>query len=357
MAYGRGWVGPGGGRDATTTDTDVDVKGGDGMTDGTNTGTGTGTGTDAGAAERAAARRMWHLLEPLHAVVYYAPEAYEEAAALGYGTAERWPAYFAWRAAPLGPAGAAETTAAFHSFSPDVVARHVPESWRIAAPAAVLAARTRAVTRTYAALLGPEAHAPGVAEAAALARRVAEAAVPAGPLSAANAALPWPVDPAAALWQAATVIREHRGDGHLAALRESGLDPVESLVSFAAIGAAPPEVFASRGWTPPRGRRPAPGWPPGAWSTRPAWPPRRGGSCAPRWSGEPMNWRRRLGGCCPRTSGSAWPRPWSRSGSRRSGRGCCPGSTPWGSGRCDGCARRQHPTFLIPVPLFPRVPP
>ncbi|MGW9599820.1 SCO6745 family protein [Streptomyces albidoflavus] len=220
------------------------------MTDGTNTGTGTGTGTDAGAAERAAARRMWHLLEPLHAVVYYAPEAYEEAAALGYGTAERWPAYFAWRAAPLGPAGAAETTAAFHSFSPDVVARYVPESWRIAAPAAVLAARTRAVTRTYAALLGPEAHAPGVAEAATLARRVAEAAVPAGPLSAANAALPWPVDPAAALWQAATVIREHRGDGHLAALRESGLDPVESLVSFAAIGAAPPEVFASRGWTP-----------------------------------------------------------------------------------------------------------
>ncbi|WP_408907947.1 SCO6745 family protein [Streptomyces albidoflavus] len=193
---------------------------------------------------------MWHLLEPLHAVVYYAPEAYEEAAALGYGTAERWPAYFAWRAAPLGPAGAAETTAAFHSFSPDMVARYVPESWRIAAPDAVLAARTRAVTRTYAALLGPGPDAPDLAEAATLARRVAEAAVPAGPLSAANAALPWPADPAAALWQAATVIREHRGDGHLAALREAGLDPVESLVSFAAIGAAPPEVFASRGWTP-----------------------------------------------------------------------------------------------------------
>ncbi|MFF8566304.1 hypothetical protein ACF06N_15220 [Streptomyces albidoflavus] len=224
------------------------------MTDGTNTHTGTGTESrtvsGAGAEERAAARRMWHLLEPLHAVVYYAPEAYEEAAALGYGTAERWPAYFAWRAAPLGPAGAAETTAAFHSFSPDMVARYVPESWRIAAPDAVLAARTRAVTRTYAALLGPDPDAPDLAEAATLARRVAEAAVPAGPLSAANAALPWPADPAAALWQAATVIREHRGDGHLSALHEAGLDPVESLVSFAAIGAAPPEVFASRGWTP-----------------------------------------------------------------------------------------------------------
>lgn len=224
------------------------------MTDGTNTHTGTGTESrtvsGAGADERAAARRMWHLLEPLHAVVYYAPEAYEEAAALGYGTAERWPAYFAWRAAPLRPAGAAETTAAFHSFSPDMVARYVPESWRIATPDAVLAARTRAVTRTYAALLGPGPDAPDLAEAATLARRVAEAAVPAGPLSAANAALPWPADPAAALWQAATVIREHRGDGHLSALHAAGLDPVESLVSFAAIGAAPPEVFASRGWTP-----------------------------------------------------------------------------------------------------------
>lgn len=216
------------------------------MTDGTTTGTDSGIG----AGERAAARRMWHLLEPLHALVYYAPEAYEEAAALGYGTAERWPSYFAWRAAPLGPVGAEEATAAFHSFSPGTVARYVPESWRIATPDAVLAARTRAVTRAYAALLGPEADAPGIAEAATLARRVAEAAVPAGPLSAANAALPWPADPVAALWQAATVIREHRGDGHLTALHEAGLDPVESLVSFAAIGAAPPEVFASRGWTP-----------------------------------------------------------------------------------------------------------
>jgi hypothetical protein len=52
------------------------------------------------------------------------------------------------------------------------------------------------------------------------------------------------------LWQAATVLREHRGDGHVAALMAAGLDPVESLVSHAAMGAAPEEVFASRQWTP-----------------------------------------------------------------------------------------------------------
>ncbi|MDV9202664.1 SCO6745 family protein, partial [Streptomyces sp. Wh19] len=68
-------------------------------------------------------------------------------------------------------------------------------------------------------------------------------------LAAANAALPWPDEPHLVLWHAATVLREHRGDGHLAALVGAGLDPVESLVSFAAIGAAQPEVFASRGWS------------------------------------------------------------------------------------------------------------
>lgn len=66
-------------------------------------------------------RQMWHLLEPLHAVLYYAPESFEEAAALGYRTDERWPAYFAWRAAPLGKPGAGQVTSAFYSFSPRMV--------------------------------------------------------------------------------------------------------------------------------------------------------------------------------------------------------------------------------------------
>ncbi|MGC1213134.1 MAG: hypothetical protein WA890_17940, partial [Micromonospora sp.] len=78
----------------------------------------------------------------------------------------------------------------------------------------------------------------------------AEAADVAGrPLATANAELPWPDAPHLALWQAATVLREHRGDGHVAALIAAGLDPTEALVSFAAVGAAPVEVFASRRWT------------------------------------------------------------------------------------------------------------
>lgn len=196
------------------------------------------------------ARQMWHLLEPLHAVLYYAPEAFEEAAALGYRTDERWPSYFAWRAAPLGDADAARVAGTFYSFSSAMVDEYVPAVWSVAPSAAVLAARTRAVDRMYRTLLGEACDAPDTAEAVELLRRVTEAAdMTDRPLAAANAALPWPDEPHLALWRAATVLREHRGDGHLAALAHAELDPVESLVSFAAIGAAAPEVFASRGWS------------------------------------------------------------------------------------------------------------
>ncbi|MFH9193664.1 SCO6745 family protein [Streptomyces globisporus] len=201
--------------------------------------------------EPARVRQMWHLVEPLHAVLYYAPAAFEEAAALGYDTEERWASYFAWRAAPLGAAGADEVVRTFHSFAPGMVDRHVPVGWAVADPDAVLAARLRAVDLTYRALFGDRVEGAGFAEAAALARRAAEAAAPGVPggLGAANSALPWPDPPHLTLWQAATVLREHRGDGHIAALTGAGLDPVESLVSFAAVGAAAPEVFASRGWS------------------------------------------------------------------------------------------------------------
>ncbi|GAA3929348.1 hypothetical protein GCM10022244_42990 [Streptomyces gulbargensis] len=208
-------------------------------------------GTDQAGLAPGRVRQMWHLLEPLHALLYYAPEAFEEAARLGYDTAERWPSYFAWRAAPLGPAGPVRVASAFYSFSPAAVARYVPAVWETAAPADVLAARLRAVDRTYRAVLGEDGlRDPGLAEAAALARRAAGAAGPAGRrLAAANAELDWPDAPHLVLWQAATILREHRGDGHVAALLAAGLDPVESLVSFAAVGAAPVPVFASRGWS------------------------------------------------------------------------------------------------------------
>ncbi|MER5181775.1 hypothetical protein ABT009_26030 [Streptomyces sp. NPDC002896] len=195
-------------------------------------------------------RQMWHLLEPLHAVLYYAPESFEEAAAFGYGTELRWPSYFPFRAAPLGEAGPARVTSAFYSFSPRMVAEYVDPAWRTAAPGDVLKARERAIDRAYRAIFGDRVDSPELAEAAALARRAAEAANTAGrPLAAANAELPWPEAPHEQLWHAATILREHRGDGHLAALLIAGLDPTEALVSFAGIGAASADTFRSRGWS------------------------------------------------------------------------------------------------------------
>lgn len=193
---------------------------------------------------------MWWLLEPIHAVLYYSPEGFTEAGSLGYDVAERWPSYFAWRAAPLGTVGTELVSATFYSFSPTLVGEHIRPAWRIATPQAVLQARSRAVDAIYERLLGADRDDAALAEAARLTRRAAEAAPLGGrPLAAANADLPWPDDPLLTLWHGATILREHRGDGHLAALLAADLDPVESLVSFASVDAAPTETFASRGWS------------------------------------------------------------------------------------------------------------
>ncbi|MFJ4582280.1 SCO6745 family protein [Streptomyces echinatus] len=217
-------------------------------------GNASGSAAATGSAEAvppARARQLWHLLEPLHAVLYYAPEIFEESAALGYAVTDRWPSYFPLRAAPLGAAGPERVASAFYSFAPHMVAEHIGPAWTVARPERVLEARLRGIDRTYRAILGDRVEGPGLAEAAALARRAAEAAGTAGrPLAAANAELPWPEAPHLQLWHAATILREHRGDGHVAALLHADLDPVESLVSFAATGAASVERFESRGWSP-----------------------------------------------------------------------------------------------------------
>jgi hypothetical protein len=203
------------------------------------------------AIESGFARRMWHHVEAIHAYLYYAPEVLEQALELGFATGTRWPSYFAWRMAPLGEAGPELATAVCYSFSPSMVAEHIPAAWRVAQPADILRARLHAMDLAFRALPGDLIDTPGLAEAAGIARQAAEAAVCAGrPLAAANADQPWPEPPHLVLWQAITVLREHRGDGHIAALLAAGLDPCEALVSFAAVGAASEQTFASRGWSP-----------------------------------------------------------------------------------------------------------
>jgi hypothetical protein len=190
------------------------------------------------------ARAMWTLFESLHAVSYFAPEsraAYEEAGLRGF-----WRGYFAGRSAPLGPVGPAPVYATFFSFARPMVDRALPSIWQLADPATALQARAQGARAALARLLGPA----DVTEAARLCREAAEAAELAGrPLAAANAALPWPDDPLDVLWQAATVLREHRGDGHVAALVTAGLDGCETLVWRAALDSDRQLLQPARGWT------------------------------------------------------------------------------------------------------------
>lgn len=195
------------------------------------------------------ARRMWMLLEPIHALIYYTPQPRAAAAGLGYAVETRWPSYFAWRLAPLGAPGSALAAATLYSFAPGMVAEHVPAVWQVAAAPDVLAARDQAVDQALRARLPDYVQSRDAREAADLITAAVAAADTAGrPLAAANSDLPWPDEPHMVLWRAATVLREHRGDGHITALIAADLDACESLVSFAATGAAPSTVFASRGW-------------------------------------------------------------------------------------------------------------
>jgi hypothetical protein len=191
-------------------------------------------------------RQMWKLLEPVHAILYYAPEVSARMEKLGFTIETRWPSYFPLRAAPLGTVGPELVTATFYSFNPAMVREHIPAAWTTAQPEDVLAAREEGVSEALRKLTQGQ----DLTEAATLARQLAEAAdTTARPLGAANADLLWPTEPHGILWHAATVLRETRGDGHVAALLTAGLDPTEALVSFAGVGAAPAEVFASRGWS------------------------------------------------------------------------------------------------------------
>lgn len=197
------------------------------------------------------ARRLWRALEPYHAVVYFAPEPQAACAALG--TKGYWMGYFAMRAAPLGAAPPEVVAALFYGFAPRLVARAVPDTWAVAEPRRYLTVRLEAVDAALRRVLGAAVLASAdVAEAAALAREAALAAPTAGrALGAANAALPWPDAPHLVLWHAQTVLRELRGDGHVAALLSAGLDPVESGVLLAAdVGLDPERMRTRRGWTP-----------------------------------------------------------------------------------------------------------
>jgi hypothetical protein len=196
------------------------------------------------------ARRAWTLYEPIHAIVYFAPESGElyKAAGLRGG----WMGYFASRSAPMGAVGAEVVTAVFHNFRPAMVARAIPDAWHFSSPERVLEARRSVADSALRRLWGAEVDSDDVAEAALLALQVAAGVHRDGrPLYAAHAGLPVPEAAHLKLWHACTLLREHRFDGHIAALTVAGLSGLEALVTARAAGAGmdPATIHRMRGWT------------------------------------------------------------------------------------------------------------
>jgi len=193
-----------------------------------------------------AARAMWTMFEPVHGVTYFAPEAL--AAFTGAGLRGFWRGYFAGRAAPLGAAGAGVVAASFCTFAPAFVARAIPGVWDLITPQEAIAVREAGAAASLRRLLdGREAEA---ARAADLLWRAAQDLDFAGRvLAAANAELPVSGDPLTRLWQAATLLREHRGDGHFSALAAAGLDGCEAVVLRSAMDIPRDLMQPVRGWT------------------------------------------------------------------------------------------------------------
>lgn len=192
------------------------------------------------------ARRIWTTLEPLHDVVYFGAGVKEAGVALGLRGF--WQTYFAFRAAPMGAVSAGTVVATFAGFHPATVGKAVPDAWERTTPPDCLRARLDFSVGLLRAAGAGDAESARAVELLVPVARTADAT--GRPLYAANAELPVPADPVGALWQVATTLREHRGDGHVAALVANGLTGSQALVLQVAAGKAPESVMRpARGWS------------------------------------------------------------------------------------------------------------
>ena len=185
------------------------------------------------------ARRFYDRFEPVHAVTYFSPES--RAAFDGLGYRGFWMGYFAGRSAPLGVVPTEVVSAMFYNFAASRVAKALPAAWEVAPPGSALRAREDSAVATLRRYGLTDDSVRTAADLAAKAAR--HAPLDGRPLFAANAALPWPSEPLATLWHATTLLREQRGDGHVAVLASSGLSGRESNVLHAAAGRVPAEMI------------------------------------------------------------------------------------------------------------------
>ena len=191
-----------------------------------------------------AVRRLGALVEAIHAVVYFAPEPQDRYAALGLRG--YWRGYFASRTAALGRVAPQVGTAVLGGFAPRMVQRALPAVWDLATPDDVVVARVDGARAALQRLLGDV---DAAAAATALAATLDGLPLPGRPLAAAHLALPPPDDPVGLLWHCCTVLREHRGDGHLSAVAIAGLTWPQPHLLRAALGDLDARQQDHRGWS------------------------------------------------------------------------------------------------------------
>src|SRR5438034_9415088 len=196
------------------------------------------------------ARRMFELVEPIGVIPYSTDEPNEAMFALGF--TNYWDTYFAGRAAPLGLVPPEVVDALFYNFAPGEVARHIPKVWNTTTPGAAIAARQMGCVKALRRILGDRVDTPAFARAAELLIKAATSAPFEGrPMYAALRAIPIPDDVVARFFHAASLLREHRGDGHIAALMIEGVGGLEAHVLFALDTGMPAEKFGRIHHLPP----------------------------------------------------------------------------------------------------------
>lgn len=172
------------------------------------------------------AQELWRNAEALHAVVYFdkpVRRAIRAAGAPGF-----WPGYFGTRLAPLRTSDPVVASAVLYVFSTAMVAEHLPSA---ADGARWNDARLAALADVLPALYADGPPVSHWETAAAQARRLVEQLDPGGrPLYAAHLSQPWPTDPYLAVWHGTTLLREHRGDGHIHELVGASLSGCEAML-------------------------------------------------------------------------------------------------------------------------------
>ena len=197
------------------------------------------------------ARKTWRTLEPIHGMIYFVPEADEQYRLVG--VTDRQAGYFGSRSAAMGEASAELVVATFYNFNPESVRAAIPKVWHEVRPEEFIDARLVAADHALRRLLGDAVASAEMVAASQLARTAALAAcdrLEGRPLFAGHASLAWPDQPHLVLWHAQTLLREFRGDGHIAALVAEDVSGIEALIMHGGTGEIGPEVLQNtRNWS------------------------------------------------------------------------------------------------------------